>query len=73
MVMSVQERSVYGGTTGAEDDWRRNYDSWIPVCPECSSKDIEPLNLYRGMYKDKHKNEQKMKCNECGYIWWKKL
>lgn len=61
------------------------WDSYTPQCPECKSKDIEELNLYKGYFKkninrskaiqlgidpDELKRKQKHKCNVCGNEFW---
>ena len=46
--------------------WHAHPYQWV------IDKDIKALNIYRGMYKQKSKNEQKYVCNECKHSWWKR-
>ena len=61
------------------------WNEWALQCPKCKSEDIEPLNLYKGMYKkhidrekaiqiglnpDELKNQQKYQCKNCKHMWW---
>lgn len=43
---------------------------YMDKCPSCGSTKLQPLNLYRGMYKKGNpsgkKNQQKFKCELCG-------
>jgi len=61
------------------------YEEYLPQCPKCKSKNIEPLNLFKGHYKkyinkdiiellglnpNGLKNKQKYKCKDCGEESW---
>lgn len=65
--------------------WDNIEGYYSPKCPKCKSTDTEGLNLYKGMFKkhiskeamellglnpDELRNQQKFRCNSCGYEYW---
>ena len=52
------------------ETYSEKWEPLIPKCPECKSKRVTPLNLFKNTFLKGEAEIQKYRCKRCGAEFW---